>query len=95
MSLYPSFKLITDNNLVIEDGTDVVYVERSLKERVFTKLYGKCWQPLKKNKLITVIKYKPDPSYYMMQDKIICHPDMWGELKRKIQYMDIVTVKNL
>jgi len=68
-------RLISDENLIVEDGIDLIYVPRSLSEQLFGKLYGKKWKPFTKSKLISVVKYKPDPDVYFMKNMAVGHPN--------------------
>jgi len=75
------WKLIEDRHLVVESGKSAKYINRTLKERFFEKLYGKYYVPFRKEKLVVVVNYKPDKSLYKMGDIIIGHPEILIRLK--------------
>ena len=77
-------KMIENRHLTVEDGKTLKYVNRSLKERLFTKLYERYSSPLTKRKLISVIRHKPNPDVYVMGDRVLGHPETLRALKRKL-----------
>ena len=77
-------KLYEDKNLTVRDGSALKYVDRSIKERLCGKLYGR-WKPLNKKRLVSVPNYIPDGSFYLTDDKLICHPQTAQELRRYLQ----------
>jgi|APSaa5957512576_1039674.scaffolds.fasta_scaffold02019_5 hypothetical protein len=84
MNHVAGFKLVSDGNLVVPDGYTAKYVNRSIKERLFTKLYGRKWSPFCKKELVITKKYKPDSSFYKMGDIVMAHPETLIRLKGAI-----------
>lgn len=79
------YKIIEDKNLVLEDGTTLIYVNRPISERLFTKLYHKKWKPFKRQKLILVVLWKPNPDVFHLkgQNIIIGHPETISLIREK------------
>jgi len=83
MNFFLGRKLYENKNLVTIVGYDLVYEKRTLKERFFTKLYGKKWNPFAKMELVRYPRFVPDPNFYFTKDCVFAHPEMIRKIRER------------